>query len=235
MNMQKLKAFFLVGAAIFIGGASTKAYFSSAASIVNSRFATVELSPTETASATTTVTPDLSKSIVINELMWMGSVGNVQDEWIELRNTSSSTINISNWQITGLSNSGVEESLINIPSGKTITPNGFFLISRKTKAVSAINVDPDLVSNDALLSNTKLMIRLYSGDWTKSSNLVDTAGNGGVPTVGSNGTNKESMSRNSTPGDGSLPSSWHADTSSNSTTYWDGVDGNFGTPGGPNA
>jgi len=38
--------------------------------------------------------------VVINELMWMGSTKGASDEWIELRNTTDSSIDISGWQIT---------------------------------------------------------------------------------------------------------------------------------------
>jgi len=39
--------------------------------------------------------------VVINEIMWMGSVGNSNDEWIELRNMTDADINLSGWKIDG--------------------------------------------------------------------------------------------------------------------------------------
>jgi len=229
-----LKIAFLPCATIFVGSIFTGAYFTDSIKVSNNSLTTGSWSATATSTATGTSTPLPSGNVVLNELMWMGSVGGVQDEWIELRNTTNSTIDLSNWQITGMDGSMTEGLLVTIPAGKTISANGIFLISRKAKDISAINVDPDLVDNDAFLSNSTLKIRLYSGDWTNSANIVDTAGGGGSPLAGLNGTSKQSMSRNSTPGDGTQATSWYTDTTSNSTTYWDSADGNYGTPGGPN-
>ena len=63
--------------------------------------------------------------VVINEVMWMGSIGSQNDEWIELRNTTTSTVDISGWEIVG---AGSGSSSVVITSG-SIPPNGFYLIS----------------------------------------------------------------------------------------------------------
>jgi hypothetical protein len=187
--------------------------------------------------------------VVINELMWSGSSTNSDDEWLELRNMTSHSIDIGGWQLTKKDSSGNQVLMVTIPSGKTISQNGFFLISEFDQAHSAINVAPDLVagpgstdSNLFALANDKLQIKLYKGDWNNSSNLIDTADDGaGNPAVGLNDTTnniKKSMERNDTPGnDGTLATNWHACTDSgcNSEIYWDTPGGNnYGTPGGPN-
>lgn len=169
--------------------------------------------------------------VVINELMWPGSVGHTYDEWIELRNMTGSAIDISGWQLTKVNSGGEESDMITISSG-SVDANGIFLISNYDQAGSAINVMPDIVSSNVDLSNSNLKIRLYKGDWTNSTNLIDTAGDGGLPPAGLNdnaGARKQSMSRKTTPSDG-----WYTDTTSNSLIYWDGIDGNYGTPGGTN-
>lgn len=171
-----------------------------------------------------------SGDVVINELMWMGSVTSGDDEWTELRNTTNNPIDLSGWQITSLVGADNTETLmLTIPSGKTIPANSYFLISNFDKASSALNVDPDFVSSSVVLRNDNLQIKLYKTDWTNSANLIDTADDGiGAPLAGSNGSpDKKSMERNTDPTTG-----WHTCNvaACHSVTYWD-VDGqNWGTP-----
>lgn len=169
-----------------------------------------------------------SSDIVINEIMWMGSSGNDSDEWIELRNTTSNPIDLSNWQITSLVGaSNTETLMLTIPSGKTISANGYFLIAHFNKDTSAINVEPDLVDTHVVLRNSDLQIKLYKGTWTNSSNLIDIADDGnGTPLAGVNSTNKQSMERNNDL------AGWHicTDSACNDTTYWDTEGNNYGTP-----
>ena len=40
-----------------------------------------------------------TKSIVINEVAWMGGVRSASDEWIELKNVSGSVVDVSEWQL----------------------------------------------------------------------------------------------------------------------------------------
>ncbi|OGH38481.1 MAG: hypothetical protein A2905_01600 [Candidatus Levybacteria bacterium RIFCSPLOWO2_01_FULL_36_10] len=172
--------------------------------------------------------------VVINELMWMGSDENSNDEWLELRNMTSQQIDISGWQITALVGGNTETLIVTIPSGYSISANGLFLITRLSKAASAINVDPDIVDSGLVLRNSDLQIKLYKGLWTDSGNLIDTADDSNnQPFHGVNGTNnKRSMERDDIPGNGALVTSWHTcnDQECNDTTYWD-VEGNdFGTP-----
>ena len=178
-------------------------------------------------------------SVIINEVMWMGSKANPYDEWIELRNMTDSTVDLSGWQITYLSGTGnVEKLMLTIPNGESIDKDGYYLITRLTKTESAINVDPNLVDSHVTLRNGDLQIKLYKGDWTDSGNLIDTADDAhGTPLAGSTTENlRQSMERNDTPGDGTLASSWHTCTNEhcNDTTYWKVEGDNYGTPGGPN-
>jgi len=189
--------------------------------------------PTATSTPTSTPTPAslVAGSVVINELMWMGSVGNSDDEWIELRNTTGQEINLSGWQLTRLISS--ETLMLTIPSGKTIPANSYFLISRLDKVSSAISVEPDLVDSSVLLRNNDLQIKLYKGNWTDSFNLIDTADDGsGAPLAGNHSPPLEqSMERNDDPSTG-----WQTCTNGacNDTTYWDEEGDNYGTPKAPN-
>jgi len=190
--------------------------------------------------------PPAPGSVVINELMWMGSYKKPKDEWIELRNMTDSPIDIGGWQLTKLSGWGknkYEELILEIPAGKTIPADGFFLISNFDKDKSAINVEPDLVDEKVDLRDWGLQIKLYKGDWQEPSNLIDVAGDGkGWPLAGYHGIFFHfSMERNDIPGDGTLKENWHTcfDDSPEMRAYWEpltilGKSLNRGTPGGRN-
>jgi predicted ribosomally synthesized peptide with SipW-like signal peptide len=222
-----LLSIFIIGfVAAGIGGA-TFSTFQSSASVEDNNFSTG--------------TWYTGSDVVINELMWMGSwngENDPSDEWIELRNMTGSPIDISGWQLTRVSGNPLTEHLmLTIPDSSSIPANGFFLITQKSKSHSAINVDPNWATSNLILANSNLQIKLYKGLWTNSTNLLDTAGNGGIPLAGLiSGMYRKSMARNNDPGDGTLGANWHTtiDESANDTTYWKIEGSNYGTPGGPN-
>lgn len=173
--------------------------------------------------------------VVINELMWMGSAASSYDEWIELRNMTSSEINLSNWDITKYTKETgepeyTEKIMLTIPAGKTIAANGYFLISNYASNNSNIadGITPDVVDASVSLSNTKLQIKLYDGTWNDGGTLIDTADDGvGDPPKGSNETPKKSMARKDTPGDGTDPDNWFT---ANTRWGWDTGAEEWGTP-----
>ncbi len=150
-------------------------------------------------------------TVVINELLWMGSSASSADEWIELRNTTDQSIDLSNWQLTKKS-SGAEVAMLTIPAGKTVAAGGLFVIANyaNTNANSTLNVVPDYVTTDVALSNSALQIKLYDS----AHALIDTADDGvGNPLSGAYDSAKKlyaSMERNPVPGDGTQASNWHA-------------------------
>lgn len=160
---------------------------------------------------TASVFPGAPGSVVINEIMWMGSSENSSDEWIELRNMTSSTIDLSNWVIENL---GSGTNNVVIPVGKSIPPNGFFLIAQNSKSTGAHNVDPDLVTTVGLTNNPSEQLVLRS---SLGGTIIDTADNssgGWFAGVSGTGQNPDfSMERNSTPGDGTVGTNWHTATS----------------------
>ncbi len=174
-----------------------------------------------------------SARVVVNELMWMGSVGHTADEWIELRNMTSTSVDLSGWTLS--KNTGVETIMLTLPAGASIPAGGYYLVSNYSNenASSSLNVAPNYFTASVDLSNSALQIKLYNGI-IEPANLIDTAGNGGTPLAGINSTSKKSMSRNPIPNDGTQASNWFTDVSSNGTIYWDVEDNNYGTPGGSN-
>ncbi len=128
--------------------------------------------------------------VIFYEIMWAGSNG---DEWLVLKNTTDSVIDISGWQITKLS--GGNEKLMFELSGQ-IGANGYYLISHFDKEKSILNIDPDVVSTGVSLVNSNLQLKLYSGDYSLKASTIDIADDGvGSPMAGSNDSPKKSMAR----------------------------------------
>lgn len=181
----------------------TKAFLSDSAVSANNTFSAAEVFPTPTP----TPTPGPG-DVVINEILWMGSSLNASDEWIELRNMTSNTIDLSNWVVDNLG-SGVTNNIV-IPAGKNISSNGFFLIANDPKETSRINVDPDHQVNISLQNTPgeQLILRSSAG-----GTIIDTADNDGGSWFAGEDNPEKSMERNAVPGDGTVSSNWHTASS----------------------
>jgi len=163
------------------------------------------------------VTP--TQTVIINEVMWMGTTASTADEWIELKNTTGNPVDLSDWKIE---NAGDGTPNLTIPSGKIIPANGYFLIANYPKTNSALNVDVDWDTTTMGLANDgeKLILKDSGG------NTVDETPSGSWP-AGINSTTRNSMERNNDPSTG-----WHSceDSACNDTTYWDSEGNDYGTP-----
>ncbi|MDP3993093.1 MAG: lamin tail domain-containing protein [bacterium] len=156
-------------------------------------------------------------AVVINELMWMGTNASpTADEWIELRNTTGASIDLSGWQLT---HAAPSNGTLTIPAGNSIEANGYFLISNfdQTATNSILNIAPDWVTTNISLVNTcqagsSVYMQLLNPLPTDPPTVVDEAGcgsSGGSPLAGSNLAVKKAMERNVVVTDGLLISSWH--------------------------
>ncbi|MFA4818103.1 MAG: lamin tail domain-containing protein [Parcubacteria group bacterium] len=172
--------------------------------------------------------------VVINEVMWMGSTKDSDDEWIELRNMTNESIDIGQWKLEKVRSAHAEYM---IPASKSIPANGYFLIANhsQTSANSDLNVDPDVTNGSLVLYNSdngNIILKDNNG------NIIDEAKGDDWPagTVDGSSGLHQSMERNNTPGDGTLSGSWHTciDSACNDTTYWDSEGNNYGTPGHSN-
>lgn len=103
--------------------------------------------------------------IIINEVAWMGTRASSNDEWIELKNVSASTVDISDWQFVS------ERMRIHrvFPAGAVIPAGGFYLLERiDDQAVPFVKAD--LVYTGSM-SNSNDGVRLF----TKECVLIDEA------------------------------------------------------------
>jgi len=118
-------------------------------------------------SFTTSQSPS-HQGIIINEIAWMGSAADANDEWIELKNISNADIDITNWQLIDKA----EQIKINLVSvnGTTVIKPGQFILLERTDDNSVPNITADLIYTGAL-SNTDEGLRLFDGQ----CNLIDEA------------------------------------------------------------
>jgi len=97
-----------------------------------------------------------TKRIILNEVAWMGSTENHSNEWIELKNISSSEIDISGWWLIDQG----EQIKVVFPQN-TIIPAGRFFLLERTDDDSVPNVRADMVYR-GILSNDEEGLRLLS-------------------------------------------------------------------------
>lgn len=123
-----------------------------------------------------------ARSIVINEVAWMGSVNSANDEWFELKNISNDIVDISDWRIFDRD----EQINITIPKITKLYPQAIYLLERGSDSAvpgtaadyiyeSAGNGAPSLKNSDEGLrifdGNCNLMDEvLVSSNWPAGDN-----------------------------------------------------------------
>ncbi len=175
--------------------------------------------------------------LVINELMWMGSivsgVSQTRDEWIELRNTTTSEIDLSGLELKRF---GESDDSIFIPVGQSIPGSGYYLIAHyaNTDVNSSLAVVADLVNANINLRNGGEQIELINnfGTILDKTPLPPTTTSGWVYGVNDGIVSKKSMERGAIPGDGTISSNWHTclDAGCTSASFWKISGPNYGTP-----
>ena len=110
---------------------------------------TPTLTPTPEVEPPAEVQPQETEGqIVINEIAWMGTGSAAtlsSDEWLELYNTTSSSVDVSGWRLKSLTDNSPD---IIILASKTIEPFGFFLMERTSDdTISDISADQIYTGN----------------------------------------------------------------------------------------
>ncbi|MBM7705040.1 phospholipase D-like domain-containing protein [Metabacillus iocasae] len=147
-----------------------------------------------------------SKEAVINEIAWMGTTASYNNEWIELKNTTSSSLSLNGWTLEA------QDGTPSISLSGTIAPNEYFLLER-TSDSTVPGANADLIYSGALgNSNEALFLKDETGV------IIDEVDNWHA---GDN-TTKATMARIDSTQSGTVASSWETSTN----TY----DGGYGTP-----
>ncbi len=171
-----------------------------------------------------------SPTVIFSEIAWAGSSISSSDEWIELTNLTSETIDVSGWTITGAGSSGKK---LTLPTSSSMAPYSTFLITnyehgnKNTVLASAPNYTTSTVS----LPNDGFALTLFDALGT----TIDTAGGSGAPFAGGSGataTSADGRYRSMVRIDGLMAGSektaWTDATSSSG--FLEGVT-DLGTPG----
>lgn len=95
-----------------------------------------------------------NKTIIINEIAWMGTEQSHYDEWMELKNITDKTINITGWQLKA------EAGSPDIKLAGEIAPKGFFILER-TDDNTLPQIKADMIYTGAL-NNKGETIRLIN-------------------------------------------------------------------------
>lgn len=201
----------------------------------------------------------IAGAVVINEINWAGSYSNAtvsdaDDEFLELYNTTSSPINISNWRFACTSDGGATvRSYFFFPAGAVIPANGYFTVASKNSGAfpnaayytSALSIPNGAPNNprECKLTNGKAAASTYAGEPLFTGDVIDTAGDGTTEFRNSgsilgmdDSTNKirRSMERKYPVTAGNSLASWQSNVNSVSQNTDIGAQFNqktFGTPG----
>ena len=119
-----------------------------------------------------------ARSVIINEVAWAGTTSSLtDDEWIELYNPGSSSINITGWTLKAA------DGTPSITLNGTISAGGYFLLERDNDSTVSDILADQIYTGD--LANGGEALTLRDG----ANNVIDTAnGNGGSWPAGSSST-----------------------------------------------
>ena len=104
-----------------------------------------------------------SANVVINEIAWMGTAVSTADEWMELKNTETTDVDISGWILKWKNGDYKINFSEKCPS--TIIPAGSYFLLERTDDTTVPNIVADCIYTGALSNSGEHLI------------LKDTAGN----------------------------------------------------------
>lgn len=175
----------------------------------------------------TTTTPVIentdSNPIVINEIAWMGTKAQANDEWIELYNRSDVEVDLTGWTLENKNKS------LSVNLEKTIPAHGYFLLERT--ASTTTDRQEDMLYTGALPNNGS-NANLYLKNGTTTIDMVDF----GYWPFGDNNT-KYTMERISAYATSTLSYNWKTYLGTTTPPFAQDAKGNdiFGTPGKKNS
>ena len=183
--------------------------------------------------------------IIINEVNWAGSGLSTSDEWLELKNTTASPIDITNYVINNLGNASTPNITLStsLCSNLIIPGNSYFLISNSiaTSSSTSVKITPDCVTTGISLRNSpseQLTLRDNDTNILDQTPISSSNWAGGLSASCTGSTRSafcSSMARLGDGLDGLLTSTWTSsrlvlNNKTSSTAFGFG----FGTPGTDN-
>ena len=122
-------------------------------------------------------------AVVINEIAWMGTENSANDEWVELFNSGSESVDLTGWTLTAA------DSTPNIELTLTISAGGFLLLER-TDDTSVPNVPADVIYTGALSNSGEILVFKNA-----NSTEVDRVDGSNDWTIGGDNTTKQTPQR----------------------------------------
>ncbi len=120
--------------------------------------------------------------VLLSEIAWAGSEKSTADEWLTLRNTGTTPVDISGWSLTGAGTSG---AVLTIPPDTVLSAGQTYLIANYPVGdKSTLLLAPNMVTTAISLPNTGLNVTLIDS----SGNTVDALLDAGAPDFGSSAT-----------------------------------------------
>ncbi len=159
--------------------------------------------------------------VVINEVAWAGSADGSNDEWIELYNASSQSVDLSGWSI--LDDGSGEYKIV---SG-VVAPHAYFLIEDSEETVSSKTADA-VIGLSLANAGDSLVLRDSGGV------IVDEVNKSGGAWYAGDSVSKASMERVSPDEDGNDATNWKTAVGGNGAKSRNGLD-IVGTPGSVNS
>ena len=120
--------------------------------------------------------------VVINEIAWMGTADNSNDEWIELYNTTSQAVDLSGWYIED------DFTTQYVIENGVVPAHGYFLIEDSDDAVFGVAADA-IIGLSLANSGDSLVLKDAAG------NVVDSVNAGGGAWYAGDSTSKATMER----------------------------------------
>ncbi|MFH1284666.1 MAG: lamin tail domain-containing protein [Candidatus Peregrinibacteria bacterium] len=159
--------------------------------------------------------------VVINEIAWAGSADNSVDEWIELYNTTSQSVDLAGWYIED------DGTTVYLIESGTIGPHSYFLIEDSENAVGSVGADAVIGLS---LANAGDSLVLKDG----SDSIIDIVNGSGGAWYAGDSTSKATMERIDPDVTTDSAENWADAVSSNGATGSSGGE-ILGTPGGANS
>jgi len=139
--------------------------------------------------------------VVINEIAWMGTTGSSSNEWIELYNTTGSSISLTSWTLKSTDNTP------SVTLSGSIGPYGYYLLER-TDDNTIPGITADKIYTGAMTDTGELLELRDS-----STTLIDHANQSSGYFAGSTST-RSTMSRIDVNISGTTSTNWFTSTAS---------------------
>ena len=126
--------------------------------------------PSSTPTSQPSVIPPLA--VMINEVAWAGTHASANDEWIELHNPGTTSIDLTGWVLS-------DSSDLRVNLAGTITAHGYYLLER-TDDETVLDINADQIYNGGLRNDGEsLWLQSPSGEMIDSANLNGDSWPGG--------------------------------------------------------